>query len=88
MMLGYHIVNYMNAVDKGKVSFLLAVLRHIILIIPIMILMNHMWRLNGLIWSQLVADALNAVAAIIIFKKVHKDVKNQGILQEVTGSGR
>ena len=47
-----------------------------------------MWRLNGLIWSQLVADALNAVAAIIVFKKVHKDVKNQGILQEVTGSGR
>ena len=70
MMIGYHIVNYMNAVDKGKVSFLLAVLRHIVLIIPIMIAMNMIWGLNGLIWSQLAADFLNAVIAFIIFRRI------------------
>ena len=70
MMIGYHIVNYMNAVDKGKVSFLLAVLRHIVLIIPIMIGMNLIWGLNGLIWSQLVADFLNAGIAFIIYRRI------------------
>jgi Na+-driven multidrug efflux pump len=74
MMIGYHIVNYMNAVDKGKVSFLLAVLRHIVLIIPIMIGMNLIWGLNGLIWSQLVADFLNAVIAFIIFRRIDSNI--------------
>ena len=74
MMIGYHIVNYMNAVDRGKVSFLLALIRHILLIIPIMILMNRIWGLNGLIWSQLVADFLNAVIAFIIFRRVDSGI--------------
>ena len=70
MMIGYHIVNYMNAVNQGKVSFLLALIRHIALIIPVMLVMNRVWGLDGLIWSQLVADAVNAVIATIIFSRV------------------
>lgn len=74
MMIGYHIVNYMNAVDRGKVSFLLALIRHIVLIIPIMIAMNLIWGLNGLIWSQLAADFLNAVIAFTIFRRVDSSI--------------
>ena len=74
MMIGYHIVNYMNAVGRGKTSFLLALIRHIVLIIPIMIVMNLIWGLNGLIWSQLVADFLNAVIAFIIFRRVDSSI--------------
>lgn len=77
MMIGYHIVNYMNAVDRGKVSFLLALIRHIVLIIPIMIVMNLLWGLNGLIWSQLVADFLNAVIAFIIFRQIDSDMARE-----------
>jgi len=74
MMIGYHIVNYMNAVDKGKVSFMLALLRHVVLIIPVMILMNRIWGLNGLIWSQLVADFLNAVIAFFIYRRIDSGI--------------
>lgn len=74
MMIGYHAVNYMNAVDKGKVSFLLAIIRHVVLIIPIMLIMNAMWSLDGLVWSQLVADAANSVVAYLVFRKVNKDI--------------
>ena len=66
MMVGYHIVNYMNAVDKGKVSFLLALIRHIVLIIPIALVMNALCGLPGLVWSQLIADFLNTVIATVI----------------------
>lgn len=75
MLIGYHIVNYMNAIGKGKVSFLLALIRHIVLIIPIMILMNHLWGLTGLIWSQLVADLINSVVAIIFYLKIKGQMK-------------
>ena len=70
MMIGYHIVNCMNAVNRGKVSFLLTLIRHIALIIPIMLVMNRVWGLDGLIWSQLVADAVNAAIASVIFSRV------------------
>ncbi len=70
MMIGYHIVNYVNAVNQGKVSFLLALIRHIALIIPVMLIMNRVWGLDGLIWSQLMADGVNAVIASVIFFRV------------------
>ena len=70
MMVGYHVVNYMNAVNKGSVSFILAIIRHVILIIPIMLIMNSIWGLEGLIWSQVVADIMNSIVSTIIFVKV------------------
>jgi len=70
MMIGYHTVNFMNAINKGKVSFLLAILRHVIILIPAMIIMNHIWGLTGLVWSQVVADVINAAASVIIFVKI------------------
>ena len=73
MMIGYHVVNYMNAINKGKVSFVLAILRHLVLIIPIMLLMNLIRGLNGLMWSQVVSDILNAAASLVI---MHLIVRN------------
>ena len=73
-MIGYHIVNYMNAVNRGKDSFFLSLIRHIALIIPMMLAMNYIWGLTGLVWSQLAADAINAVIACIVFRKVDQSV--------------
>ena len=67
MMIGYHVVNFMNAVGKGKMSFLLAIIRHLILVIPLLLLMNHLFGLDGLIWAQLVADVLNAAVACVFY---------------------
>ncbi len=72
MMIGYHTINFMNAVNKGKVSFLLAILRHVIILIPAMIIMNSLWGLTGLVWSQVVADVINAAASVVIFVKVKR----------------
>ncbi len=61
----------MNAVGKGKISFLLTFVRHIVLIIPIMLVMNRLWGINGMIWSLPVADLINAVIACLVFGKVY-----------------
>ena len=74
MLLGYHVVNFMNAVDRGKVSFLLAVIRHLLLIIPLLLIMNALWGLNGLIWAQVAADVLNALIAMLIFRKAKSEI--------------
>lgn len=67
MLLGYHVVNFMNAVGRGKISFLLAIIRHLVLIIPLLLLMNHLFGLDGLIRAQLVADVLNAAIACAFY---------------------
>ena len=72
MMVGYHVINYMNAIGKGKISFLLAFVRHVVLIIPILLIFNHAFGLSGLIWSQIVADFINAINAFVIFTVVRK----------------
>ena len=74
MMIGYHIVNFMNAVNKGKVSFLLAILRHVIILIPALLIMNLLWGLTGLIRAQAVADLINTVAAVLIYFKVKNGI--------------
>ena len=80
MMAGYHVVNYMNAINKGKFSFFLAILRHVILIIPILLLMNMIWGFGGLLWSPLVADVVNtAVTLFIMFSVVSKVQKETSV---------
>ena len=81
MMVGYHISNYMNAVNKGKFSFLLALIRHVVLIIPIAFVMNYIWGMEGLIWSQLVADALNAIISFLVYRLV-----NRSVITEISGA--
>lgn len=72
MMTGYHIVNYMNAVDRGKVSFLQALIRHLVLIIPLLLIMNRLFGLDGLIRAQLVADVINAGIAIVFYRNAQR----------------
>lgn len=79
MMIGYHVVNYMNAVGEGKVSFLLALLRHVVLIIPITLFLNYAFGMDGLIWSQLVADFLNSILSICFLAGV---TRRQGIAND------
>lgn len=77
VMIGYLIVNYMNAVDKGNVSFILAIIRHIVLLIPVIIIMNYIWALEGMMWSQLVADCLNVAAACVIYYRVDRKLRSK-----------
>lgn len=69
MMLGYHVVNTMNAVNRGKVSFLLALIRHLALIIPLLLILNRLFGLDGLIWAQIAADVVNAGIAIAFYRQ-------------------
>ena len=67
MFLSFHMVHFMQAIDRGKCSFWLAVIRQICLNIPILFLMNHFFGMDGIIWTQLVADAINSVISYIFY---------------------
>ncbi|MBQ8238414.1 MAG: cation transporter [Oscillospiraceae bacterium] len=67
MFLSFHMVHFMQAVAKGKTSFWLAVIRQLCLNIPILFLLDRLFGMTGIVWTQTVADAINVVISYIIF---------------------
>nr|WP_326185063.1 MATE family efflux transporter [uncultured Oscillibacter sp.] len=76
MFLSFHMVHFMQAVDRGKVSFLLAVIRQLFLNIPILFLMNALFGMHGIVWTQLAADAVNVAASYIIYHRLIGDISS------------
>ena len=74
MLLSFQIINFMQAADHGKVSFLMSIIRHLLLNIPIMIIFDAIWGIDGLIWAQTVSDILNAAVSYLLYFKVHKKI--------------
>lgn len=70
MFLSFHMVHFMQAVNRGKVSFQLAVIRQICLNIPILLLMNVLFGMSGIVWTQLIADIINVVISYIIYGRL------------------
>lgn len=67
MFLSFHMVHFMQAVDRGKVSFELAVIRQICLNIPILLLLNYLFGMSGIVWTQLIADMINVLISYLIY---------------------
>lgn len=74
MFLSFHMVHFMNAVGKGKYSLTLAVIRQIVLNIPILFLLNHLFGMTGIIWTQATADLINVVISYIIYNRVIREI--------------
>lgn len=70
MFLSFHMVHFMQAVDQGKVSFEMAVIRQILLNIPILFLMNYLFGMSGIVWTQMIADAINSLISYIIYGRL------------------
>lgn len=70
MFLSFHMVHFMQAVDRGKVSFCLAVIRQLCLNIPILLLMNAIFGMIGIVWTQMTADLCNVIISYIIYSRI------------------
>jgi len=81
MFLSFHMVHFMQAVDRGRVSFCLAVIRQLCLNIPIVLVLNHFFGMSGIVWTQMTADAINVLISYIIYAQVIRKIgqKNTGL---------
>ncbi len=77
MFLSFNMVNFMQAVGRGKESFALAVIRQIGLNIPLLFLLNRLFGMPGIIWTQLTADVLNVMISYIIYGRVIRQIEKQ-----------
>ncbi|MBQ9009040.1 MAG: MATE family efflux transporter [Clostridia bacterium] len=74
MFLSFNMVNYMQAINQGRVSLWLAVIRQICLNIPLLFLLNALFGMMGIVWTQVTADFINVIISYIIYFRVRKNV--------------
>ena len=74
MFLSFHMVHFMQAVDRGKISFYLAVIRQLCLNIPILLLLNALFGMTGIVWTQMTADIINVLVSYLIYHRVSRRI--------------
>ena len=76
----YTIISFFQATGCGVRSLILALMRKGVLDIPMMFVLNVVYRTYGIVWATPIADMLCCVAALILFlsfiKKHGKDVSS------------
>ncbi|MBR5474291.1 MAG: polysaccharide biosynthesis C-terminal domain-containing protein [Lachnospiraceae bacterium] len=72
MFLSFHMVHFMQAINRGKVSFYLAAIRQLCLNIPLLFILNALLGMSGIIWTQVIADFMNVIASYLIYVRVMK----------------
>ncbi|MDO4797895.1 MAG: MATE family efflux transporter [Coriobacteriales bacterium] len=74
MLLGLQTIYFTQAVDRGKLAFVLSVTRYVLLCIPSMLILNALFGIDGLTWSQSVSDTVFLIVAIFTYLRVRKQI--------------
>lgn len=76
-IIGFGIVSiaYFQAVGKPKLSFLMSLLRQIIIMIPSLFILSHFFGLNGIWYAAPVSDILSITVTFFLVKKEIKTLR-------------
>ena len=77
MFLSFHMVHYMQSLGQGRVSLALSLIRQLVFNIPILFLLDHFFGMNGIIWTQVTADALTAAVSYLIYRRVKQNMEDE-----------
>ncbi|MCD7809006.1 MAG: hypothetical protein LUH02_06665 [Erysipelotrichaceae bacterium] len=75
MFLCFSMVNIFNAFGEGKIALFLGVTRWAVINIPMLFILNALFGIYGLVWSQLISDTIMALISQYVF--IHYRNKNQ-----------
>ncbi|MDO4470854.1 MAG: MATE family efflux transporter, partial [Bacillota bacterium] len=77
MLFGYYTVysSLFLALGKGKEGFLLGACRQGICFIPVILILPTIWRLNGILYAQPIADVLSFLISMFMSLSLHKQLK-------------
>lgn len=69
MFLSFFTVYLFQAFGKGRISLFLGVTRWMIFNIPMLFILNEIFGMYGIVWSQVTADTLTVILSFMIFLK-------------------
>ena len=74
MFLSFIYVYFFQALGQGRIALFLVVMRWLMINIPMLFLLNMLFGMYGLAWSQLVSDTLVAFLSWLIYRHYRKSV--------------
>ena len=74
MFMDFHILFSIQAMGEGKVAMALAAIRQLILYIPLLFIMNALFGMYGLVWSQTAADIITVIMSFRVYTNFLKTV--------------
>lgn len=70
----FHMCYTLQAMGKGRESLLLAACRQGIFNIPMLFLMNTLFGLYGVVWTQFIADSLTVILSLIVYHRIFRQL--------------
>ena len=70
MFLSFFTVYLFQAFGKGRVSLFLGVTRWLVFNIPMLFLLNAVFGMYGIVWSQVTADVLTVIMSFLVYRKL------------------
>lgn len=72
MFLYFSMVHFVQAIGRGRESFLLAVVRQLVFNIPLLFLMNRLFGMTGIVWTQALADLCTVIVSYAVYARIRK----------------
>jgi Na+-driven multidrug efflux pump len=72
MFLCFSMVHFTQAIGMGKESFRLAVIRQVVFTIPLLFIMNRIFGMMGIVWTQVTADFFTVIVSYIIYAGIRR----------------
>ena len=66
-------VGVFASLGKGKYSLTFAILRKVVLEIPLLFVLNMLFPLYGLAYAQFLAEVILAIAAIVMLVRIFRE---------------
>ncbi|MBR5871770.1 MAG: MATE family efflux transporter [Clostridia bacterium] len=71
MIANFQKIYCLQAMGKGKESLILGLFRQGLFAIPIIFIMNHLFRLYGIVSAQLISDGITFIFSTLIYHRVY-----------------
>ena len=69
MFMSFFTVYLFQAFGKGRISLFLGVTRWLVFNIPMLFLLNHLFGMLGIVWSQATADTLTVLLSLYVYHR-------------------
>ncbi len=77
MFLCFSMVHFFQAIGRGSVSFMLAAVRQLGFNIPLLLILDHFFGMDGIVWTQFIADIFTVIVTYLVYWKVYKKPRLQ-----------
>ncbi len=79
MFMCFHLVNFFQAVGHGGKALALGSARWVVFNIPLLFVMNWIFGMYGIVWTQVVADLMMAAVSVMVYLKFEQGIRSETV---------